>query len=612
MELEQRLHEVLERRSPHDGFAARVMAQVHRAPVIDIHTRTRKRSRFIVMGALLAVGAAAAMLGLQLSDVPVQIVDQAGKLQSWMGQSPGTAERSASDSAEATELGESADQFVARTSSASPGVDLPSPAPGRFTIRVLPAEDQSGDPRSRPAMESFRSALMADLRRRPDVLLLESASTASTEVAKVDYELTVTSLKWKRFPSGAVEIYTTSGRTPSQSSAQPLSGLGGEYWPVEARFQEIQHAKRESPQGLSYSLLVLVGGNGVPHGNQVFCTGVGSLRLTAVDLGTLIKPCGSTSLIASGVVDVMHELAEDPALARQRTVQQAVEQLRNPSLDWMDRYSTLLDLVRSAEGTALDDAGISALLDSIAAMPATRRPEQWRNLRSIKDPRLLQPQIDAMLHDPDEEVRLAVLSNLAANDSGDERIRAAMELAASSDSRQIVRVAAGRMLHGDEEWNRFVRATLVDSSRSMHERLQPLILTTRMALSQSQAKAVESTLKEAEVSGAIVAMIRERKSDPSPQDASHALAMLRGGMLGGIMLQGVDSPEVVDLLLDLMKAGTRQGSAMDMDLASEAIRMMSTRSSDSRFREALEAIVAGKGNSDLRFQAEHLLSRMQQ
>jgi hypothetical protein len=82
-------------------------------------------------------------------------------------------------------------------------------------------------------------------------------------------------------------------------------------------------------------------------------------------------------------------------------------------------------------------------------------------------------------------------------------------------------------------------------------------------------------------------------------------------MLQGVMMQGVDSPEVVDLLLDLMKAGTTQGSGMDMDLASEAIRIMSTRSSDSRFREALEAIVAGKGNSGLRFQAERQLSRMQ-
>ena len=133
-----------------------------------------------------------------------------------------------------------------------------------------------------------------------------------------------------------------------------------------------------------------------------------------------------------------------------------------------------------------------------------------------------------------------------------------------------------------------------------------------MVLSQSQTKAVVSTLKEAEVSGAIVAMLRERKSGLSSQDASYALGMLQGGMLQGVMLQGVDSPEVVDLLLDLMKAGTTQGSGMDMDLASRAIRMMSTRSSDSRFREALEAIVAGKGNSDLRFQAEHQLSRMQQ
>jgi hypothetical protein len=452
-------------------------------------------------------------------------------------------------------------------------------------------------------MESFRSALMADLRRRPDVLLLESASKASTEVAKVDYELTVTSLKWKRFPSGAVEIYTTTGRTPSQSSAQPLSGLGGEYWPVEAKFQDVQHAEPGSPRGLSYSLQILVGDNGAPHGNQVFCTGGGSLRLTAVDLGTLIKACGSTTLIASGVVDVMHELAQDPALARQRNVQQAVQQLRNPSLSEMERYNTLLNLVRSAEGTALDDASISAILDSIAAIPAASRPDQWRMLRSIKDPRLLQPQIDAMLHDPDEEVRLAVLWNLAANHSGDERARAAMELAANRDSRQIVRVAAGRMLHGDEEWNRFVRVTLLDSSLSMHERLQPLIFTvTRMALSQSQTKAVESTLKEAEVSGAIVAMLRERKSGLSPQDAWNALGML----------QGVDSSEVVDLLLDLMKAGTTKGSGMDMDLASRAIQIMSTRSSDSRFREALEAIVAGKGNSDLRFQAEHQLSRMQQ
>lgn len=602
MELEQRLHEVLERRSPQDGFAARVMAQVHKAPVIDIHTRTRKRGRFIVLGALLAVGAAAAMLGLQLSDAPVQILEEAGKSQSGMGKSPGMAEPSTSDSPETTELAKSADLFVARTSSASQGVDSPSPAPGRITIKVLPAEDESGDPLSWSAMESFRSALMADLRRRPDVLLLEPTFTASTEVAKVDYELTVTSLKWKRFPSGAVEIPTTTGRTSSQSGAQPLPGLGSEYWPVEAKFQEIQHAEPGSPKGLSYSLQILVGGNGAPHGNQVFCTGGGSLRLTAVDLGTLIKACGSTTLIAAGVVNVMHELAQDPALARQRTVQQAVEKLRNPSLSEMERYNTLLNLTRSAEGTVLDDASIRAIVDSLAGLPPARRPQQWSLLRSMKDPRLLQPQIDAMLHDPDEEVRLAVLFNLAANYGGDERTRAAMELAARIDSRQIVRVAADSMLHGDEEWSGFVRATLLDSSLTMHERLQPLTITGRIVLSQSQIKAVESTLKEAEVSGAIVAMLWERKSGLSPQDASYALGML----------QGVDSPEVVDLLLDLMKAGTTQGSVMDMDLASRAIQMMSSRSSDPRFREALEAIVAGKGNSGLRFQAERQLSRMQQ
>src|SRR6187549_2569053 len=100
MELEQRLHEVLERRSPHDGFAARVMAQVHKASVIDIHTRTRKRGRFIVLGALLAVGAAAAMLGLQITDAPEQHLDQAGKSQTGMGKSPGMEEPSTSDTPE--------------------------------------------------------------------------------------------------------------------------------------------------------------------------------------------------------------------------------------------------------------------------------------------------------------------------------------------------------------------------------------------------------------------------------------------------------------------------------------------------------------------------------
>jgi hypothetical protein len=114
---------------------------------------------------------------------------------------------------------------------------------------------------------------------------------------------------------------------------------------------------------------------------------------------------------------------------------------------------------------------VRATIQLAAEVDPAQRVQLWRGMRGVGNPDLIEPLIASLRQDSDD-ARLAAADILAADFSEDPRARSALELASVGDAKPLVRAVAQRGLSGDEQWWRYIVASLEDSSLPARQRVE--------------------------------------------------------------------------------------------------------------------------------------------
>lgn len=208
MDLEQRLRAGLGAPDPGPTFTARVMARVGRRAA-------RRRSGVIMMGTVLVVGAAAAMLAWRMADVS----------------GPEEVDAIVASSDPALPMEEvAAVQSVPDPKPAAAAAPVPEPASGsdapRFTVVVMPLRHEVEEPGKRRPVEALHAALLAELRRIPGITVRIGGEEPRAQGGHADYVLTMTNLATSVSPGGRVALRATDGGN-RYSVQGTVNGAGG-------------------------------------------------------------------------------------------------------------------------------------------------------------------------------------------------------------------------------------------------------------------------------------------------------------------------------------------------------------------------------------------------
>lgn len=399
----------------------------------------RASRRAILWGALATVAAAAAVLVLQsesivrrLSGPEVQVLHG--------GDAPFTIDAGHSDVP--TNLGEAASLSIEE-----PVALLDADAGMRFSVRVVLPDSlrtdlkESGevanDPATREVLESLAAALMTELRNVPELTVVDVDPGEITRTS---------SHYWVRIAPGV------------------MLGIDGKAMKWDRQYFISFAAEQVRPDGTHVSRLV--GGTMVDPLANCIARPAGSA-----------DPCpDNVPNTAAALVRQLQQKVFPPGAAITRPLQ---AQVGNSSLAPEERFDAFVELFRQQaklEGKALfsDRAVVRSAIELAQLMDAGHRAQLWRAMRGVGNTLLVEPLLASLQQDV-EEVRVAVLETLAADFSGDQRVRAALETAAMSDPRPLVRAVARRGLTGNAGWREYVASSLKNPALPDHERVEALL-----------------------------------------------------------------------------------------------------------------------------------------
>jgi hypothetical protein len=429
--------------------------------------RPRTGNRFILVGTVLVVAAAAAMLGVWLRDPdPVRAMQMPQPLPGI----PVPLERE-------TEAPLAADpvEFKAAPPAVA-AVAVEAESPHSFTVAVLPLTQESGLPASESALKSFYSSLLENLRKVPDLVLVEQNASPRYRIAvKGLATITATELAAQegRFPNslkstiasaisrGAITAESTQWRVevvvdnPQQASPVPVSG-GGEV-SSGASGASVVWEKRSGTDGTRFTGRMgsyLVGE----------CTSVASMAAS--------MSCPDPAGVASMLVDLLRQ----QAFPAESALWDVLTRLQNSSTgEPSDNDMGKLHLLMMGGKLNWDADSIHAVVSVINSLrSADQRVRIWTYLSGVTNAELIQPLLTAMRNDPDEKVRLAVINILQPSRATDPAIRSVVEAVAREDERELVRQAAQRVLSGDAGWYTYVATNLRNTGLPAAQRLAPL------------------------------------------------------------------------------------------------------------------------------------------
>ncbi|HXR51812.1 MAG TPA: hypothetical protein VN762_06710, partial [Steroidobacteraceae bacterium] len=134
--------------------------------------RNARSGRLILLGTLLAVGAAAAMLIMQFAPAPEKVAP---------------VQASVPEAAEPAAAAPAVDVAEVRKTTTAPLAQAPKP----FVVRVLPLQNGAQDVPTRLAIETFYASQLERLRSVPGLTLITSQSTGIADDTPVTYEISV-------------------------------------------------------------------------------------------------------------------------------------------------------------------------------------------------------------------------------------------------------------------------------------------------------------------------------------------------------------------------------------------------------------------------------------
>jgi hypothetical protein len=431
---------------------------------------------------------------------------------------------------------------------------LETPRP--FTVRVLPLQNESQSAVSHAAIEEFYAVFLSTLRRIPGLTLITAESTGISQDTPAAFQLSV----------------------------KGYGSISSSKWNVDV-------IARAMSSGANQQALAIVPFS-VQGGGGGLCTGA-----ETADLAT---PCSDPASMAAAQVDAMRKLMfpADPALKRQLE-----SRLLDRMLDPVERMRALTGLrfarleIAGGQGSAattarmqappMDDATIrgAADLGSTAADPEVRA-SVWRSLRGAHEPALIEPLLESLQQDGNDEVRIEAITTLAKDYSGESQVRAALLSASRDDSRQLVRMIAQRTVTdgvaGEAMWRDYVVTTLKDATLPGMQRLEPFSYTVL----NDSPKQVAAILDD-EGLQTLVAVFPSAWSG-SPKSETLARAVVAA-------LQWSSSPFVVDFYAEALRQARNP-----MTRAASVKALAAGWRADPRAREALQAVAVSEPDPELR------------
>jgi hypothetical protein len=504
MDLEQRLRASMVAPKPGPMFTARVLARIARGAA-------RRRSRFILLGTMLVVGAAAAMLAWRMSDMqPRPVVSTA--IAAMPGAGPVAKEP-------VVQTAEAGDPVAAKPM--QPQIKEISP---RYSVLVMPLRQQGQDQSKRDPVQTLHAAMVEELRKVPGLTLRVPGEAERGSGDQPDYVLTLISLARRVSPSGAIVFRSTDGGTTyslingaivtssGNGSAVSNTRISGD--PANIQWVEVVVEPR---QAAASRFNLPVGADGAAETlAQLAATQIENLRLQVFPPDSGFQ-------------------------------QRVVAQLGDPGEDQPRRLKVLQVLQTLARdgGSRLDADTIQAIVRYAATQPVLMRANVWATLRwaQVSHPALVAPLVECLRRDPDQQVRLVALGHLETNFSGNPVVRSALERIGQEDPDGIVRVMARRALYGQAQWRDEIMTALHDNALSYEARLAPLIVSKPVISSQQQEHR-RAVVREPQVLRPLIALIQQHL-----QDADHAQAT--SDVL--VLLGSVDDPAIFNLFLQVMR-----------------------------------------------------------
>jgi hypothetical protein len=387
------------------------------------HSR-RARNRFMLIGALAALSAAAAMI-----EVVPRVVAESPV--------PETAD----------ENGSSHEPTAERDATA--GSAPMAASAGSFTVHLLSLQHDSPDAAAQRKVQEYHTLLAEGLRAVPGLQLLDDQAVAS---------------------AGAPASYRISISNPDAATAQQALTRG--YWAAMYRVEVLKTAI-DGSSGSTEAVYVPAEGHtrGGVGGPEPFAA-KSILAPLSGECPSLIL-CTPQSIAEWQIKDLRLQV-----FPLDGSIQQDLEaRFLDPSLAVGEHIQALNELqaVTAKSGSTMGEAVVREALARIeSTSDADSRNLYWTFLAGQRRPEIIPPLIDMALQDPDEAARRAAVLHLATDFPEAAAVRAALQSVARNDRKQLNRKVAERVLLGDGPWNDYVVATMKDTAQTVQQRLEPL------------------------------------------------------------------------------------------------------------------------------------------
>ncbi len=543
MDLEQQLRAALAPARPEPQVRAAVMARLAADP------GRRVANRWVLMGAVLALGAAAAMLAIRLLEPDTSAIVDSSHV-------PAVQPIGTNDPPVPLDTA---------TTQALPEIQRKEPqpvAPGinPFTVQMLPVKSDVEDAARKAAIEAVHAALVDGLRAVPGLKLLEPATPGSEAPVSANYSLAL------------------EGKAAYASAT------------FKGDFSVNLVAQRLAPDGRMLGNFYTGTAGEIAPG----CATPASMDLLASD-----SSCADPAGVAGRLLATLRKMVFPPDPQLQRQLQ---ARLVDQALGADERLRALVDLgsLGRASGAIVRDAFPAGLrepamvraaiqLASTTQDPAVRA-QVWYTLRGSGDPELVRPLVTALHTDADDDTRVQALATLSADFAAEPRAQAALETAARGDSDPLVRALAQRALGAESVWTEYVLASLEDAGRSPVERVEALFYayglpTSRMYGSFAADGRILRALDDAAMR-ALTEVLPKAAAD-SPRYANASLTLVS-------QITFMNHPAITDMLLESLSAGDAWPGRR---IAVEALRR---RADDPRVRAALAKVAAEDADPQIR------------
>lgn len=516
--------------------------------------KQRAPGRLVLLGAVMAVAAAAAVLVMHVQSPTSGDDAEVGLMADRTRSSPGAA--SPTIDTEVT-LGTTGDPAATPSTSAVPaeqeGREAQRPP---YRIMIRPMETSGLDETSARILDLYHAAFTRAMARIPGLVFMRAEEVAQVTGEHMEIRIRLTGV----LPEGARVIGVESsvmsgGVTPKITSVMTVA--------VQPDHDIESLAARQAE----------------------------SLRLQLLP--------GDASRQEELYANLL-----DPA-APQAARQEAMRLLLSPSFTPADTASrkvvfrAALEQIASERDPTVRAATLSLIGNRIS-------PELYEEILQVLD-RQLDPELRLSLVtmlgvsqrfqlDPRQRASMqsGAPDTLAALDVLNPAIRRALEEVAESDPRQLTRMVARRALSGDAEWNQYVVGTLKDASLPDVERLEPFAFLSRSSLFAADTRNLPVDAEAIDTLGTLVSRIGR-----NPQQSPLAIKVING-------LAGLQGTSGRDALLEILDARGNRSVLLEVRNAA-LVAVMSRHGADPDVRSAVEDLAAASPDPAMRQRAAQVL-----